>query len=73
MPHYLTETVKTKNYYYFMRWFQNSHPDMYVKYWNRISIPQFSEKVNLAGGIVDPNDLQKLVQIEYDYYSDGAR
>jgi len=56
-----------------MRWFQNSHPDMYVKYWNRISIPQFSEKVNLAGGIVDPNDLQKLVQIEYDYYSDGAR
>jgi hypothetical protein len=56
-----------------MRWFQNSHPDMYVKYWKSISIPKLSEKVNLAGSIIDPNDLQKLVQIEYDYYSDGAQ
>ena len=56
-----------------MRWLQNSYPDMYVKYWNRISIPKFSEKVNLAGSIVDPADLQRLVQIEYDYYSEGAQ
>jgi len=73
MPRYLTETVKTKNYYHFMRWLQNSYPDMYVKYWNRISIPKFSEKVNLAGSILDPADLQRLVQIEYDYYSEGAQ
>ena len=69
MPDYLPDNAITKNYYHFIRWLQNRHPDMYVKYWKNINVPKLSEKIDIVGSAIDPADQKRLMQIEYDYYS----
>ena len=64
----MPETPLNKEYFAFMQWFQNNHPDLYIKYWTNIIIPVNGEKINVSDTVIDAKDFDQLVQIEYDYY-----
>ena len=67
----MSETIENRDYYAFLRWFQETHPEMYLKYGQQVNIPLEWEGINISRGNIDPTDYERLVQIESDYSTSG--
>jgi len=64
----MEQTPEMQDYLTFMEWFQNKYPDLYIFYWQSITIPGEGEEVTADRDMLDAEAYKAVLKATKEYY-----